>query len=120
MARVLKFRIKVVEGLHYPYSENKGCVKSGFLITRLIHITITRLCDILRFSTAVKITIFITDRSKAVVLLWFPVICFWCQSFGDGSPYVCLFILVLVRVTIFWEIAAHSVEQIFSLYFVYL
>ena len=24
MARSLKFRIKVVEGLYYPYSENKG------------------------------------------------------------------------------------------------
>ena len=24
MARGLKFRIKVVEGLYYPYSENKG------------------------------------------------------------------------------------------------
>ena len=34
---------------------------------------------------------FITDRSKAVVLLWFSVACFWCQSFGDVSPYVCLY-----------------------------
>ena len=25
---------------------------------------------------------FITDRSNAVVLLWFFVACFWCQSFG--------------------------------------
>ena len=32
---------------------------------------------------------FITDRFKAVVLLWFSVACFWCQSFGDVSPYVC-------------------------------
>ena len=32
---------------------------------------------------------FISDRSKAVVLLWFSVACFWCQSFGDVSPYVC-------------------------------
>ena len=32
---------------------------------------------------------FITDRSKAVVLMWFSVACFWCQSFGDVSPYVC-------------------------------
>ena len=29
---------------------------------------------------------FITDRSKAVVLFWFSVACFWCQSFGDVSP----------------------------------
>ena len=25
---------------------------------------------------------FITGRSRAVVLLWFSVACFWCQSFG--------------------------------------
>ena len=31
----------------------------------------------------------ITDRSKAIILLWFSVTCFWCQSFGDVSPYVC-------------------------------
>ena len=55
MARGLKFWIYVVEGLYYPYSENKGadqlrsketaliCVfvftyaKNGFLITRLIY-----------------------------------------------------------------------------------
>ena len=36
---------------------------------------------------------FITDRSKAVVLLWFSVACFWYQSFGDVS---CVFILFLV------------------------
>ena len=52
--RVLKFRVEVVEGFYYPYSENKGadqlcsyCAadlrlcfrimqKAGFLITRLI------------------------------------------------------------------------------------
>ena len=31
----------------------------------------------------------ITDCSKAVVSLRFSVACFWCQSFGDVSPYVC-------------------------------
>ena len=32
----------------------------------------------------------ITDRSKAVVLLWFfSIVCFWFQSFGEVSPYVC-------------------------------
>ena len=31
----------------------------------------------------------ITDRLKAVVLLWFYVACFWCQRFGDVSPYEC-------------------------------
>ena len=47
MARCLKFRIKEVEGLNYPCSENKGAVSFavtpsfshmqnvGFLITRL-------------------------------------------------------------------------------------
>ena len=30
-----------------------------------------------------------SDRSKAVVLLYFSVACFWRQSFGDVSPYVC-------------------------------
>ena len=35
----------------------------------------------------------ITDRSKAVVMLWFSVVCFWCQSFGDVSPYVCSYYL---------------------------
>ena len=25
----------------------------------------------------------------SVVLLWFYVACFWCQSFGDVSPNVC-------------------------------
>ena len=32
---------------------------------------------------------FITDRSKTAVLLWFSVACFWCQSFGNDSPYTC-------------------------------
>ena len=36
----------------------------------------------------------ITDRSKAVALLWFSVASFWCQSFGDVSPYVCSYFLV--------------------------
>ena len=56
MSRGLKFRIKVVKGLYYPYSENKGadqlcsycaadlrlcfriCKKPGFLTTRLIYL----------------------------------------------------------------------------------
>ena len=29
------------------------------------------------------------DRSKAEVLLCFSVACFWCQRFGEVSPYVC-------------------------------
>ena len=35
-----------------------------------------------------------TDRSKAVVLFWFSVACFWCQSFGGVSPYVCSYFMV--------------------------
>ena len=31
---------------------------------------------------------FITDGSKAVVLLWFSVACIWCMSYGDVTPYV--------------------------------
>ena len=30
-----------------------------------------------------------TNNSKAIVLLWFSVACFWCQCFGDVSPYIC-------------------------------
>ena len=33
--------------------------------------------------------LFITDRSKVVVLLWFYAVCFWSQSFSDVSPYAC-------------------------------
>ena len=33
---------------------------------------------------------FITDGSEAVVVLWFSVACFGCQSFCDVSLYVCL------------------------------
>ena len=32
---------------------------------------------------------FITDRYKAVVLLWFSVAWFGCQYFVDVSSYVC-------------------------------
>ena len=31
---------------------------------------------------------FIAVRSKAVILFWFYVACFWFQSLGDISPYV--------------------------------
>ena len=30
-----------------------------------------------------------TSQSNAVVLLWFSVACFWCQSFGEISPCAC-------------------------------
>ena len=41
---------------------------------------------------------FITDRSKAVVLLWFSVTCFWCPSFGHVSPFVCSYYFSSVSV----------------------
>ena len=59
-----------------------------------------------------------TDCSNAVVLLWFLVACFWCQSFCDVSPYVCLYYLSSVSVA--GEIAAHSVDKMLSLHFDYL
>ena len=33
--------------------------------------------------------LFITDGSKAVVVVWFSVASFWCQKFDDVSPDVC-------------------------------
>ena len=39
--------------------------------------------------TSLSSQLFITDRFKAVVLLWFSVASFWCQSFADVSPYEC-------------------------------
>ena len=38
------------------------------------------------------------DRSKAVVLLWFSVACFWCQRFCDVPPYVCSYYFSFVLV----------------------
>ena len=52
---------------------------------------------------------FIADFSMAVVLLWFSVACFWCQSFGE-----------CFTLCVFWVIAAHSIGHMFSLYFDYL
>ena len=51
-----------------------------------------------------------------VVLLWFSVACFWCQSFCDVSPYVCSYYFSSVLVAL-WEIAAHSVNHMFSFVF---
>ena len=48
---------------------------------------------------------------------------FWCQSFGDLSPYVCSLYFYFsfgCSVATFWEIAAHSVGHLYLLYFVYL
>ena len=36
---------------------------------------------------------FITDRSTAVVFMWFFVAWFWCQSFYKVSPYMCSYYL---------------------------
>ena len=40
---------------------------------------------------------------------------FWCQSFCDVSSYVCS--NYFSSVATFWEITAHSVDHMFSLYF---
>ena len=53
-----------------------------------------------------------------MIPLCFSVACFWCQRFGDVSPYV--FILFKFGLGLVWEIAAHSVDHMFSLYFYYL
>ena len=42
---------------------------------------------------------FITGRSNVVILLWFSVACFWCQSLGDVSPYVCSYYFSSVSVS---------------------
>ena len=41
---------------------------------------------------------FKSPSNKAVVLLWFSVACFWCQSFGEVSPYVCSYYFSSVSV----------------------
>ena len=53
---------------------NNHCINSGFV----------------RFTglNTVQSMFFITDRSKAVLLLWFSVSCFG-VSFGNVTPYVC-------------------------------
>ena len=38
------------------------------------------------------------EEHVAIVLLWFSVACFWCQSFGDVSPYVCSYYFSSVSV----------------------
>ena len=58
---------------------------------------------------------------KAVVLLWFVVACFWCQIFGDVSPYVCSYYFSSVSV-VEWPpfgkyVTAHSVDHMFSVVF---
>ena len=47
------------------------------------------------------------------------VACSWCQSFGDVSSMCFNIILVRFRFQSgnLWEIAAHSVDHMFSLYF---
>ena len=39
---------------------------------------------------------------------------FGVKSFGDVSPYVCSYYFCSVSVAEFWEIAAHSVDHMFS------
>ena len=59
---------------------------------------------LLKLSGPVKINkphpkYFNTDRSNVVVLLWFSVVYFWCQTFGDVSPSVCLYCFQFGEVT---------------------
>ena len=82
---------------HYPPNTNSHCI-----ILNCVQITLNyfqcRISAILLvradlFFAIIKtetcmLTLPLTDRSKAVVMLWFSVACFWCQSFGDVSPYV--------------------------------
>ena len=59
----------------------------------------------LHIKTPPSLHLSITDRSKAVLLLWFSFTCFG-VSFGDGSPYVCtnyFYFGLGGFVTIFWE-----------------
>ena len=44
------------------------------------------LCNLMRCTALWKCDI--TDRSKAVFLMW-SLLVFWCQSFDDVSLYVC-------------------------------
>ena len=66
--------------------------------------------------------LFITDRSKAVVLLWFSVACVSCQSFGDVSLYVCSYYFSSVWVAEWPHFGKVMPNQltICSLYFDYL
>ena len=53
----------------------------------------------------------------------FSVACFWCPSFDDVSSYVCSYYFSSVWVAEwhpFWEIAAQSVDNVFSIRFDYL
>ena len=64
---------------------------------------------------------YITDRSKAVLLIWFSV--FSCSriSFCAVLPSVCVDNIQLgigsCQSGTFWEKAAHSVYRVFSVYF---
>ena len=64
------------------------------------------------------------DRSKAVALLWFSVVWFCSQSLGYVSPYVCSYFIFSSVKGAEWppflEIAAHSVDHLFTLYSGYL
>ena len=61
----------------------------------------------------------ITEHSKVVVLLCFCVTCFWCQSFGDVSPYVCFYLFSSVWVAE-WPAFGKELLTRFSLFFDYL
>ena len=57
----------------------KGIPQNTYLVT----LDVTSLYSNIPHDDSIKV------YSKAVVLLWFSVACFWCQSFGDVSAYMC-------------------------------
>ena len=65
--------------------------------------------------------LFIIDLSKMVVLLWFSVTCLFLVSSVNFHLMCVLIIFSLAWVAEWWvtfgEIAAHSVDHMFSLYF---
>ena len=64
---------------------------------------------------------YIADRSKAVLLIWFSVCSCSRISFCAVLPSVCVDNIQLgigsCQSGTFWEIAAHSVYRVFSVYF---
>ena len=64
------------------------CVSSEYRVFPVLFMFLIKIYW-LRFKSPLSHQLFITDPFNAVVLLWFSVAWFWCQSFGDVSPYIC-------------------------------
>ena len=54
------------------------------------------------------------DRSNAVILVWFSIVCF------SKILKVCIADYMATEVSTLWKLAIHSVNRMFSLYYVYL